>query len=312
MATALLVVRAGGLSETVTASDHAAATGGGGLDLEARDRYTVRDLLYALLLTSSNDASVALAEHVDGSEEAFVAHMNRLAGGMGLDDTHFVSPHGLDAPGHYSSATDLARLGLAVLRNPLLARVVATPEAVVAGPRGPETIENRNALLESYRGALGIKTGFTAAAGNVLVAAARRHHRTLIAVAMDSVDATRDARVMLDHGFARLARAVVVAGGIDVGTIVFPDAGAISVVTGAALRGFERPSSVELTFRADRVSLPIEEGRVVGTVIVRVGERVIGTLPARSPDQLSVEEPSWAARALAGLLGLPHRISSAL
>ncbi len=219
MVTAVLVSRAGAVGDTTTVSAQAAATGQGGVDLEAGAAYSIRDLLYALLLTSSNDAAVALAEHVAGSEEAFVDRMNRLAGDLGLRHTEFVTSHGLDRPGHYSSARDLARIAALLLSDPDLAKIVATPSVRVATESGPSKIDNTNALLETYRGAVGVKTGSSGDAGEVLVAAAVRGDRRLIAVAMGSRDAATDAAKLLDYGFARLRRTVLVGVGTAVGRL---------------------------------------------------------------------------------------------
>jgi D-alanyl-D-alanine carboxypeptidase (penicillin-binding protein 5/6) len=210
MVTALVTVARAGPDEVVGVSSRAASTGGGGLDLQAGDRYTVEALLYALLLSSSNDSAVALAEHVAGSEDAFVAAMNDFAQGLGARHTHFVNAHGLDTPGHYSSARDLARIAVALLRRPLLAEIVGASAAVIRAPAGSVEVENRNVLLESYTGAIGVKTGYTAGAGDTLVAAARRHHRLLVAVAMGSVSAAGDAAALLDYGWRRLARTLLI------------------------------------------------------------------------------------------------------
>ncbi len=233
MVTAVLVSRAGAVGDTSTVSAQAAATGQGGVDLEAGAAYSIRDLLYALLLTSSNDAAVALAEHVAGSEEAFVDRMNRLAGDLGLRHTEFVTSHGLDRPGHYSSARDLARIAALLLSDPDLAKIVATPSVRVATESGPSKIDNTNALLETYRGAVGVKTGSSGDAGEVLVAAAVRGDRRLIAVAMGSPDAAADAAKLLDYGFARLRRTVLV----GVGTVVGRLARAFVELVGAGHHG---------------------------------------------------------------------------
>ena len=205
MVTALVTVRSVGLDEKVTVSPAAAATGGGGVDLIAGERYTVEDLLHALLMTSSNDSAVALAEHVAGSEAAFVEEMNALLEELGARDTTFVTSHGLDTPGHAASALDLATIGVEVLREPVLARIVATAQTTIGGSSGPQRIENTNLLLESYRGAVGIKTGMTSLAGQVLVAAARRDGYLVVAVAMGSGDAAADGRALLDFGFEAIA-----------------------------------------------------------------------------------------------------------
>ena len=207
MATALVVRRDAALDEQVTVSEAAAATGGGGLDLLPGDVYSVAALLHALLMTSSNDAAVALAEHVAGTQEAFVAEMNELVGELGARDTTFVTPHGLDTSGHAASPRDLALVGARLLDDPVLAAIVATETTAVSGSRGPQELVNTNLLLDGYRGALGIKTGETALAGQVLVGAAERRGRLVVAVAMQSSDAAADAADLLDYGFARVARA---------------------------------------------------------------------------------------------------------
>ena len=207
MVTALVTVRSVGLDEKVTVSPVAAATGGGGVDLVAGERYTVEALLHALLMTSSNDAAVALAEHVAGSEGAFVDQMNDLLEDLGAHDTAFVTSHGLDAPGHVASAIDLAIIGLEVLEEPPLARIVATAETTIQGGSRPVRLENTNPLLETYSGAVGIKTGMTSLAGEVLVAAARRDGFLVVAVAMGSTDVAADGRALLDFGFDAMAAA---------------------------------------------------------------------------------------------------------
>ena len=167
MVTALLASEVTEPSDVVTVSATAGSIGGGGLDLGAGQTYTVDALMHALLLDSSNEAAQALAEHVAGSEAGFVDRMNAYARSIGATRTRFANPHGLDAEGHYSSAADLATIGARVLSDPYLAGIVATPEATIATPSGSVTLENRNLLLETYEGAIGIKTGRTLGAGNV-------------------------------------------------------------------------------------------------------------------------------------------------
>ena len=308
MTTALLVARAGDLDSRVTVSPEAASTGGGGLDLSTGDVYTVRALLYALLLSSSNDAAVALAEHEAGSEAAFVAQMNEFVDDLGARHTHFVNAHGLDASGHYSSARDLARIALALLRRPLLAHIVATAHATVEGPHGLVPIDNRNVLLEAYPGAIGVKTGYTAGAGDVLVAAARRHHRRLIAVAMNSVSAAADDVALLDYGWSRLARGLIVAGASPVGELVFAS-GSTEVVAGDEVRGYERPDRVDITFEPDEpIELPIRPGDEVGSAVVRSGDATIATVPAVAAGVVDDDSGSWAIDFLSGIIGSAGRL----
>ena len=176
------------------------------LGLRAGERLTVRQLLLGLLLESANDAAVALAEAVDGSEAAFVRRMNQRAAALGLRATRYASPHGLDRPGHHTSARDLARLWTVAMRRPDFRALVATRRATVPGPRGPRRFASRNELLFSYRWTEGGKTGFTNLAGRCLVASVSRGGRRLVAVALGSVNAFRDLRALFDYGFDALVR----------------------------------------------------------------------------------------------------------
>jgi len=309
MVTALLVVERVDLAKTVVVSSGAAGTGGGGVDLGAGERYRVGDLLYALLLSSSNDAAVALAEHVAGSEPAFVALMNDYVDRLGLRDTHFVTAHGLDRVGHHASALDLARIGELMLAQPVLKDIVATRDITIGGPGPVEAVENRNPLLETYRGALGIKTGYTANAGNVLIAAARRHGRRVIAVAMGSDDAAADAAALMTYGFAALARQVLLGAGAGVGSLVYDPAGAMLVIAGRAVRGAQRPDQVEIELIVDdQAAPPFDSGEKVGEVVLSVRGRVFARAPAVVAGGLDEGGGSGIGRALAGLLSLAGRV----
>lgn len=312
MVTALMVVRGTDPADEVTVSATAASVGAGGLDLQEGETFSVTELLYALLLTSSNDASVALAEHTSGDVDAFVARMNAYARRLGASDTHFVTPHGLDYPGHYSSAADLALLAGRLLRHPRLAAIVATPDTTVHGSAGPENLVNRNPLLEGYRGAVGVKTGFTAEAGNVLVAAAERHGRRLIAVAMGADDAARDDRRLLDYGWRRLRGTVLVDAGTPVGEVVLDPGGSSPVVPARDVTGIERAATVAHRFEVTTgLEAPVEPGDSVGRVVVTAAGRTVAVVDAIAVDAIESREPSWLTRALSGVLGAGYRIAAA-
>lgn len=203
MMTALIVRNNDSLDHVITVSAHAAATPGSRMGLIAGERFTVLQLLYGLLLPSGNDAAVALAEGTAGSESAFVTLMNTRAAEWHLNDTHYVNPHGLDAPGHLSSAADLAELGRAVLRDPVLSRIVRTRSYVahtVTGAAIP--LHNLDELLGTYPGTIGIKTGTTAAAEENLVSAVERNGHILISVILGSTDRYADARALLNYAWS--------------------------------------------------------------------------------------------------------------
>ena len=196
--TALLVLQNTRPTDVVTVSANAAATEGSRMGLTEGEQLTVHDMMYGLLMPSGNDAAVALAEHVSGSVDAFVQLMNQTAATMGLAQTHFANPDGLDADGQVSSATDLTSLAVADLRYPLFAQIVRTAHAQVAG----EELDSTNQLLGVYPGADGVKTGTTDAAGQCLVASISRNGHRLIAVVMDSPDRYADAKALLDYATA--------------------------------------------------------------------------------------------------------------
>jgi D-alanyl-D-alanine carboxypeptidase len=303
MMTALLTVRAEVLGNEVQVSETAASAGGGGLDLKPGEVWSVEALLTALLLSSSNDAATALAEHVSGSEKAFVADMNAEARRMKLRHTAFVTAHGLDAVGHYSSAADLAVIAEELLDEPTLRSIVARPEADIEGPQGALTVENRNLLLESYRGAIGIKTGYTQGAGNVLVSAAVRGRRTLIGVVIRSADSFADTRALLDYGFARLKRTVLIERGAEVGTVVLDPAGSIRARAARTVRGLAPTESLEVSFEPARTyDLPLAPNDVVGSIVLRSGGRVLGRVQAVTHEAIDDPRPSWVGERLATVL----------
>ena len=202
--TALVVLGESELDDRVDISEEATLAGESEIGLiPHEDPWTVEELLAALLIRSANDAAVALAEHVGGSVEGFAALMNAKAGDLGLENSNFVNPHGLDHRDHYSSARDLLTLSLAAMADERFARIVAAPRIFLpAAPDGQERASrNRNKLLDQYRGAIGIKTGFTNRAVLTMVAAAERDGRRLYAVVLGSDEHYRDVSVLMDYGF---------------------------------------------------------------------------------------------------------------
>lgn len=196
--TALLALERAQLDDPVVVPA-SALIGEASMGLQAGEVVTVEDLLWGLLLASGNDAALTLAQHVAGSEAAFVDLMNQRAAALGLTSTHFVNPHGLDADGHVSSAYDLWRLAEAAMAYPKFREIVASPTAVVAGRQ----LWNRNELLTMYPGADGIKTGTTPQAGQALVASVTRDGHRAIAVVLRSQDRYRDAMALFDAYFER-------------------------------------------------------------------------------------------------------------
>jgi serine-type D-Ala-D-Ala carboxypeptidase (penicillin-binding protein 5/6) len=180
------------------------------INLQAGERMTVRDLLEALLLESANDAAVTLAEGISGTREDFVAEMNERAAELGLDDTSYANPIGLDDPANYSTARDLAALSVRLMRRPRFRRVVDMPEAELESGARPRVIDNRNELVARYPWVTGIKTGHTIEAGDVLVGSARGRGgaRVISVVLGEPSEAARDADTLalLRWGLGRFRR----------------------------------------------------------------------------------------------------------
>lgn len=201
--TALLAVEKGNLDQEITISQTAVDTPESSIWLETGEKLTREQLLYACMLKSANDAAVALAESMAGSEKNFVELMNRRARQLGMKDTHFCNPHGLETSGHYTTAYDLALVSREALNHKIFRQVVSTKTIHIpwAGNDYDRLLINQNRLLYRYAGAIGIKTGYTKEAGNCVVGAAQEGSLLLIAVAMNSPSVYHDLEQMLDYGF---------------------------------------------------------------------------------------------------------------
>jgi D-alanyl-D-alanine carboxypeptidase (penicillin-binding protein 5/6) len=193
------------LGETVVAPAYAANSAESLLGLSEGERIKVRDLLYGLILASGNDAAAALAEAAAGSEPAFVRRMNRAAERLELDDTSYANPIGLDEPGNFSSARDLADLTLQLRDDRLFRRIFDTPETVLRSGAETRTVVNRNTLVRTVPHVSGVKTGYTLGAGNVLVGSAERDGVELVSAVLGApTESERDSATLqlLDYGFS--------------------------------------------------------------------------------------------------------------
>lgn len=196
--TALVCLENTSIDDVCTAQERHCRVEGSSMYLKAGERYTVRELLLGLLLSSGNDAALALAEYTAGSEGAFVQMMNRKAQELGLRDTHFENPHGLDAKSHYSTARDLARLMLACMENGAFRGLAVQRSAEVKGL----TLLNHNRLLTLCPGCVGGKTGYTRAAGRCLVSCCERDGLRLACVTLSDPDDWNDHRALYDWAYA--------------------------------------------------------------------------------------------------------------
>ena len=208
--TALVVLEHLPLDRTVMVTPEATGIEGSSIYLYAGEQITVEALLYALLLSSANDAAVALAIETAGTVADFAAMMNEKAAALGLIDTHFCNPNGLHDEAHYTTARELALLTAHALKNEHFKRIVSTRRYTAAqnGTDATRLFLNHNRLLAGYEGAIGVKTGFTKKAGRCLVSAAKRGDLTLICVTLSCPDDWRDHTALLDWGFSEYTRFV--------------------------------------------------------------------------------------------------------
>ena len=213
--TALLVCEQCNVLDRMAIPKEAIGIEGSSMYLQEGEVLTLQELLYGLMLSSGNDAAMALAIYCGGTAEGFAQQMNDKARMLGLDNTHFVNPHGLDAPGHYSTARDLAILARYAMGNPIFAQTVATKTVTV----GQRTLTNHNKLLWQVEGAEGVKTGYTRSAGRILVSSAQRQGRRLICVTIDDGNDWADHKTLYDTGFSRYKVEKIVSTGQKMGTL---------------------------------------------------------------------------------------------
>ena len=203
---AVIIVENCNLEDIVTVTAKAAGVGGSRLGLHTDDKISVNDLLYGLMLRSGNDAAVALAIHTAGSVEEFANLMNQKAEVLGLTNTHFVSPHGLDNSEHYTTAYELAKITDYALKNETIAKIVKTKTTTISINGNPMQINNTNELLGNVEGVYGVKTGFTNNAGRCLVTSVKRGDMDLIIVVLGAdtrKDRASDSMKLIEYAFKK-------------------------------------------------------------------------------------------------------------
>ena len=204
--TSIVILEKADLDEMVTVSAKAGGTGGSRLGLKKGDKASVKNLLYGLMLRSGNDAAVALAEHVGGSVKEFAELMNEKASELGLTNTHFVTPHGLDDANHYTTALELAKLTDYAMNNETFSKIVGTKSITIYINNQPRQINNTNELLGTLNGVVGVKTGFTNNAGRCLVTETKRNNMDIITIVLGAdtkKDRTKDSVNLIEYTFSK-------------------------------------------------------------------------------------------------------------
>ncbi len=280
--TALVAIENAPLDMKIRIPKEAVGIEGSSLYLTENEEMTLEELLYALMLRSANDAATAIAIVIGGSVDGFADMMNERAHDMGLKDTHFTNPHGLDSDNHYTTAEELGKIATEAIKNPVFAKIVSTFSTTLSQNGQPDrrVVVNHNRLLKSYDGCIGVKTGFTKKCGRCLVSAASRDGVTLVAVTLNAPDDWRDHKMMLDYGFSEL-ESVKLDGELS---------GATSVVGGVGNSvAYESNGSVTLTLPKKRSEIrkvvemsrfyyaPIKDGDVLGRVVYYDGKNEIAS-----------------------------------
>ncbi len=299
--TAIVALERGKLTDQVKISKHAAETPESAIWLEEGEQLTLEQLMYALMLFSANDAASAIAEHIAGSEAKFAELMNSKAQAIGAKDSHYVNPHGLDAPNHYTSAFDLALLArYGLTKVPGFAKLVSTQEKNIpwAGHPYERVLRNRNKLLQDYPGADGVKTGFTDLSGRCLVGSATRQGMQLIAVVLDSPNMFQETASLLDWGFANFQKKELVSQQKLLGTVPVTK-GLATQVTVKSAEDFVvalRPGDlaqvkIELEL-PKQIEAPVTKGQKLGIIKISIPGEAIRSIYLVS-DQDVARKGKW-------------------
>lgn len=282
--TALIAIETLDLDEDVAIDSRAIGIEGSSIYLKHGEIMNALDLIYALLLQSANDAAAALAYRIAGSIEEFAELMNKRACELGLSDTHFTNPHGLDENDHYTTSHDLAIISAEALSNETFKEITSTYKREVESSDTKRLLVNHNKMLKSYDGCIGVKTGYTTRSGRCLVSAAEKDGLTLIGVTIDAPDDWRDHTQMLNYGFSTLEKRVLA----EVGQFSYEVpiiSGTQSSVCVSNLEGLTRifnksDPEVKVHVRLSKYfSAPISRGDVLGTVIFTKNGNDIASLP---------------------------------
>ncbi|KLU63455.1 D-alanyl-D-alanine carboxypeptidase DacB precursor [Peptococcaceae bacterium CEB3] len=297
--TAILGLELGKPDEIVTVSAKAAQVGEATLHLDPGEKLTLDELITGALVKSGNDACVAIAEQIAGSEAEFVRLMNEKALLLGATDTHFTNPNGLPDKNHYSSAYDLALMARYGLRIPAFAAITRLKETEIhfLQPDVIMDLRNTNKLLWNYPYADGVKTGTTNAAGKCLVASATKEGRRLVAVVLNAPDRFGDARKLLEWGFDRTETTTLAQAGQIMGDYPVPGTTAVPAFAAHAVRvslSREAVSGLSAKVVWDRPPrLPLQAGEVVGRYEVWLGKQKLRSVPLLSERAVSKD---WLGR----------------
>lgn len=307
--TATIALENGNLQDEITIDRKAAGTGGSRLGLKRGDKITLNDLLYGLMLRSGNDAAVAIAEHIGGSVEGFAELMNQKATELGLKDTHFVTPHGLDSSEHYTTALELAKLTDYALKNEKFAKIVATKSTTISINGNPRQLSNTNELLGVLNGVIGVKTGFTNGAGRCLVTETKRGDMDIIVVVLGAdtkKDRTKDSIKLIEYAFSNFTKVNIKEKAIE----EFEKWGRINKKRILIIKGqkdtisldigkinteaipVKETDKLEITINTiNQLEAPVEKNTKVGTIIIKLNDNIIDSIDIVCGEK--IERKTW-------------------
>jgi len=269
--------------DIITASKYACETGGSSLHLKPGEKISGRDMLHAILMRSANDACVAAAEHIAGSEAAFVEKMNARAQELGAFHTHFANPHGLNAPDHYTTARDLATIARAAIADPRFSEVVRTKKYRITRSKNKADLmlKNHSRFLGKFAGADGIKTGWTIPAGHCYVGSVTQNGWRLISVVLKSPDYVTETARLMKYGFNNFRPQVIAKAGDRLGTCpvkggVLPSVPVtVRAKVQVVLRRDETPQ-IERRIELSPASAPVVAGAALGSLeVLRDGREML-------------------------------------
>lgn len=302
--TALLICERCNVLDRMTIPKEAVGIEGSSMYLKEGEVLTLQELLYGLMLSSGNDAAVALAIYGGGTVEGFAELMNDKARVLGLQNTHFENPNGLDSPNHYSTARDLAVLAAYAMRNPVFASTVSAKTVKI----GNRFLRNHNKLLWLVDGADGVKTGYTKAAGRILVSSATRENRRLIAVTINDPNDWNDHSALLQDGFTRYNVQRVVSAGDRLGRAEVVGGTGNSVSLHAAepfVYAISEQENPQIVFPGSGfVYAPVIRGGDAGVAYVLIEGKVVGKIPVvygETVEQFVPQKKSFFKKLIGGV-----------
>ena len=283
--------------DEVVASETAASMGGSQIFLEAGEKMTVTELLKGISIASGNDATVAMAEKIAGTEEAFVKRMNERAKTLGLKNTHFVNSTGLDIDNHYSSAYDMSLIAKELVKHEKILEFTGTYEEYLRKDSdNPFWLVNTNRLVRFYKGVDGLKTGYTSSAGYCLTATAKREDMRLITVVMNEPDTSKrssDTTKMLDYGYNVYTVENIIDNSttIDKKKVELGKKEEVDIISKETITILSKKSAKDrnIVYKAniDKIVAPVKKGDKVGTIDILEDNKVISTIEATVKEDIN-------------------------